>query len=139
MQAELITPDNASVELLMEIYEQAYMDASRYEGNQQLRIREEGVVARVFLSESRERVQLSALYGIRADVIREERLELVNRINENYPLIRAGIDEDGDLWFDYCLILKGGVTRKSLVQVTRYFMMLFPKAVNECDTEGIVE
>ena len=67
------------------------------------------------------------------------RLELVNRINEQYVLIRAGIDDDGDLWFDYCVLLKGGITKKAIVQATRVFLMLVPKAVNECDEDGIVD
>jgi len=38
---------------------------------------------------------LVAYYGIKDDAQRVDRLELVNRINENYVLIRAGIDDDG--------------------------------------------
>jgi hypothetical protein len=93
----------------------------------------------VFLSESKERLQVVAYYGIKEEAQRAERLELVNRINENYVLIRAGIDDDGDLWFDYCVLLKGGVTRKAIVQAVRVFLMLVPKAVNECDEDGIVD
>ena len=63
----------------------------------------------------------------------------MNRINENYVLIRAGIDDDDDLWFDYSIVVKGGLTKKSIVQATRIFMMLVPKAVGECDEDGIIE
>lgn len=138
MANELITPDNASIELIHELFEQAYMDATLDEEKRQIRLREE-VVARVFLSESRERMQIVAYYGIKEQADRIERLELVNRVNENYVLIRAGIDDDGDLWFDYCILLKGGVTRKAIVQAVRVFLMLVPKAVNECDEDGIVD
>ena len=139
MSIELLNPDNTTIELIQEIFEQAYMDATLDEEKRQIRLREEGVIARAYLSESKERLQLYALYGIKEEAQRAERLELANRINENYVLIRAGIDDDGDLWFDYCVLLKGGVTRKAIVQATRIFMMLFPKAVNECDDESIVE
>ncbi len=138
MAADLVTPDSVTIEEIRDVYEQAYLDAVLDEDKRQIRLREE-VLARVFLSESRERLQLVAYYGIKADAPRADRLELVNRINENYVLIRAGIDDDGDLWFDYCVLLKGGVTKKAIVQATRVFLMLVPRAVNECDEDGIVD
>ena len=138
MSVELVTPDNVSIELIRDVYEAAYMEVTLDEEKKQLRIREE-VLARAFLSESKERLQLVAYYGIKDDAQRIDRLELVNRVNENYVLIRAGIDEDGDLWFDYTILLKGGVTKKAIVQATRVFLMLVPRAVNECDEDGIVD
>jgi hypothetical protein len=138
MATELVTPDNVSIELVREIFEQAYMDATLDEEKKQIRLREE-VLARVFLSESKERIQVVAYYGIKEEAQRADRLELVNRINENYVLIRAGIDDDGDLWFDYCVLLKGGATKKAIVQAVRVFLMLVPKAVNECDEDEIVD
>ncbi|MFO0848929.1 MAG: YbjN domain-containing protein [Gemmataceae bacterium] len=138
MAADLVTPDNVSIELIRDVYEQAFLDAVLDDEKKQIRLREE-VLARAFLSESKERLQLMAYYGIKEEAQRLDRLELVNRINENYVLVRAGIDDDGDLWFDYCLLLKGGVTKKAIVQATRVFLMLVPRAVNECDEDGIVD
>jgi hypothetical protein len=138
MATELVTPDNATIEMIRDIYEAAMMDASLDEEKKQIRIKEE-VVAKAFLSESKERLQLVAYYGIKEDAQRIDRLELVNRINENYVFIRAGIDDDGDLWFDYTILLKGGITKKAVVQATRVFLMLVPRAVNECDEDGIVD
>ncbi len=138
MSAELVTPENVSIELIRDIYEAAFMEATLDEEKKQIRIKEE-VLARAFLSESKERLQIVAYYGVKDDAQRIDRLELVNRINEQYVLIRAGIDDDGDLWFDYCVLLKGGITKKAIVQATRVFLMLVPKAVNECDEDGIVD
>ncbi|MGL6073744.1 MAG: YbjN domain-containing protein [Fimbriiglobus sp.] len=138
MSNEIITPDNVTIEEIAKLYDAAYMDATLDEEHGIIRIREE-LMARVHLSESKERLQIIAFYGLKEDAQRIDRLELVNRINENYVLIRAGIDDDGDLWFDYCVLLKGGVTKKAIVQATRVFLMLVPKAVNEYDEDGIVE
>ncbi len=138
MSTDLITPDNVTIETIRDIYDAAFMEATLDEEKKQIRLREE-VLARVFLSESKERLQLVAYYGVKEDAQRIDRLELVNRVNENYVLIRAGIDEDGDLWFDYTVLLKGGVTKKAIVQATRVFLMLVPRAVNECDEDGIVD
>lgn len=138
MSAEMVTPENVTIEMVRDIYEAAFMEATLDEEKKQIRIKEE-VLARAFLSESKERLQIVAYYGVKDDAQRIDRLELVNRINEQYVLIRAGIDDDGDLWFDYCVLLKGGITKKAIVQATRVFLMLVPKAVNECDEDGIVD
>ena len=138
MSAELVTPETVTIEMIRDIYEAAFMEATLDEEKKQIRIKEE-VLARAFLSESKERLQIVAYYGVKEDAQRIDRLELVNRINEQYVLIRAGIDDDGDLWFDYCVLLKGGITKKAIVQATRVFLMLVPKAVNECDEDGIVD
>ena len=138
MSADLLTPDTVTIEAVRDVYEAAYLEVTLDEEKKQIKIREE-VLARAFLSESKERLQLVAYYGIKEDAQRVDRLELVNRINENYVMIRAGIDDDGDLWFDYCVLLKGGVTKKAIVQATRVFLMLVPRAVNECDEESIVD
>jgi Putative bacterial sensory transduction regulator len=138
MSNELITPDNVTIQEIFQIYEAAYMDVKLDEENEIIRVQEE-LLARVHLSESKERLQIIAMYGMKDDAQRIDRLELANRINENYVLIRSGIDDDGDLWFDYCILLKGGITKKSIVQATRIFLMLVPKAVNEYDEDSIVE
>jgi len=138
MATELVTPDNVTAEMLRDLYEAAYMDVALDEESGVIRVREE-LAARAQLSESKERILLFAVYGLKDDTQRIDRLELANRINENYVLIRAGIDDNGDLWFDYCILVKGGLTKKAIVQATRTFLMLVPKAVNECDEDGIVE
>ena len=138
MSTELITPDNVTVESILDIYEAAMMEASLDEDKKLIRIRED-ILARAFLSDSREQLRILAFYGIKEDAQRIDRLELVNRINENYSLIRACIDDDGDLSFDYTILLKGGITKKAIVQATRVFLMLVPRAVNEFDEDGIVD
>ena len=135
---DLISTENASIHLVRQVYEQAMMDVTFDHERQFVRIKED-VVARAHLSEAKDRLQLVAIYGIKDDADRADRLELANRINENYVLVRAGIDDDGDLWFDYCVYLKGGITPRALVQATRAFLSIVPKAVTECDEDGIVE
>jgi hypothetical protein len=138
MSMDLVTPDNVSIEMIQEIYDAAMMEASLDEESQYIRIKEE-VRAQATLSESKERIQLLAFYGIKEDAQRIDRLELANRVNENFAVVRAGINDEGDLSFDYSIILRGGVTRKAIVQATRVFLMLVPRAVNDCDEDGIVD
>jgi hypothetical protein len=136
--SEMVTPENVTIEMIHQIYDAAMMEVTLDEEKRFIRIKED-VVARCTLSESKERIMLVAYYGVKEEAQRIDRLELVNRINDQYVLIRASIDDDGDLQFDYCLVLKGGVSKKHIVQATRVFLMLVPKAVSECDEDGIVD
>ncbi len=138
MPNELVTPENATTDLLMEIFERAFMEVVLDEDGRGIRVNED-VRARVFLNEASDRLQIGALYGIKDDAQRIDRLELANRINDRYAVIRAAIDDDGDLLFDYCILLRGGVTKKAVVQTTRTFMTLVTRAVNECDEDEIVD
>lgn len=134
---DLVTPENATIELLHELFEAAFLETILDEEQRVIRLKED-VVARVQLSDSKERIQIIAFYGIKEEAQRIDRLELVNRINERFILIRAGIDDDGDLWFDHNIFLKGAATRKAIVQTTRAFLNWVPRAVNDCDEDGII-
>ncbi len=136
--SDLVTPENASIELLREIFDDALMEVSIDEEHGFIRLREE-IVAKVSLHESKERIGVIAFYGIKEDAQRIDRLELANRINDQYVMIRACIEDEGDLCFDYTIVIKGGVTRKFVAHAVRQFLKLVPRAVSECDEDGIVE
>lgn len=136
--SELVTPETVSLESLRDLFDAAMMDATLDEDNGSIRLKED-IMCRVSLHESKERIGLIAFYGIKEDAQRIDRLELVNRINDQFLMIRACIEDDGDLCFDYTIVLKGGVTRKQIAHSARNFIKLVPKAVSECDEDGIVE
>jgi hypothetical protein len=137
MSNELITPEAVTLELIREIFEAALMDTTLDEENGFVVIHDE-IVARVKLSESKERLQFIAFYKVREDSPRIDRLELVNRINDQYVLVRAAIGDDDELWIDYALVLKGGTTRKQVAQTTRMFLKVAEMAVKDCDENDIV-
>jgi hypothetical protein len=138
MSVDLVTSENVSLELIHSIYESAMMEVSIDDEKQFVRIKEE-ILARARLPENKERIQLGALYGIKEDAQRVDRLELCNRINDQFVMIRASITEAGDLYFDYDITIKGGVTKKQIAQATRMFLKFVPKAVSECDEDGIID
>jgi len=138
MSVELVTPENLTVDLLSEIYEAALMEVTIDEERSFVRIQDD-ILARARVPESKERIQLGALYGIKEDAQRIDRLELVNRVNDQFVLIRASITEAGDLYFDYDIYIKGGVTRRQIAQATRMFLKLVPKAVADSDEDGIID
>jgi hypothetical protein len=137
MPVELIAPENATLEAVKDIYETALMDVEIDEDNGFVIIDDE-IVARAKLSDSKERLQLIACYRVREDVPRVDRLELVNRINDQYVLVRAAMSDDDELWIDYAIVLKGGASPKQIAHATRMFLKVAEMAVKDCDEDGIV-
>lgn len=137
MSVELVTPENVTLELLRDVYEAALMDATIDEENGFV-ILDDEIVARAKLSDSKERLQLIAFYKVREDADRTDRLELVNRINDQFVLVRAAVGDEDELWIDYGLVLKGGATKKQIAHATRMFLKVAEMAVKDCDDEGIV-
>lgn len=137
MSNELVTPETVTLDVIRDLYEMALMDVTLDEENGFVVIDDE-IVARAKLSDTKERLQLIAFYKVREDSERIDRLELVNRINDQYVLVRAAVGEEDDLWIDYGLVLKGGATRKQIAHATRMFLKVAEMAVKDCDEDGIV-
>ncbi len=137
MPTELVCPDNATLEMVRDIYDSALMDVELDAENGFVVIDDE-IVARAKLSDSKERLQLIACYKVREDAARIDRLELVNRINDQYVIVRAAMSDDDELWVDYAIILKGGTTPKHIAHATRMFLKVAEMAVKDCDEDGIV-
>lgn len=137
MPSELVSPENATLEGVRDIYNSALMDVELDEENGFVVIDDE-IVARAKLSDSKERLQLIACYKVREDAARIDRLELVNRINDQYVIVRAAMSDDDELWVDYAIVLKGGTTPKHIAHATRMFLKVAEMAVKDCDEDGIV-
>jgi hypothetical protein len=133
----VLHPDDITLETIYNLLDDALFEVELDEENQSILLRED-ILARLRLAESNDRLLCICYYKIREDAQRIDRLELVNRINEQYVLIRAGIDDDGDLWFDYCLVLKGGVSRKQVAHAVRMFLKVAELAVKDSDEDNIV-
>jgi hypothetical protein len=137
--SDILTPENITLEIIHDIYEAAMFEEVTIDDEKSfIRIKDD-ILARARLPESKERLQLGALYGIKEDAQRIDRLELVNRINDQFVMIRASITEAGDLYFDYDITLKGGVTKKLIAHATRMFIKFVIKAVADCDEDGIID
>lgn len=137
MPVELVSPDSVTLEQIRDVYDAALLDVELDEENGFVLIDDE-IVARAKLSDSKERLQLIACYRVREDAPRVDRLELVNRINDQYVIVRAAMSEDDELWVDYAIILKGGTTPKQIAHATRMFLKVAEMAVKDCDEDGIV-
>ena len=65
----------------------------------------------------------------------EDRLRFTNRVNSRLVFVRAWVHENGVAAFDAAVPMEGGISEKSLVLATRFFMDQVVLAVQQLDTE----
>jgi hypothetical protein len=68
----------------------------------------------------------------------EERLRFANRVNSRLVLVRAWIHENGVAAFDTAIPVEGGISEKTIVLATRFFMDQVVFAIQQLDTEKTI-
>lgn len=132
-----LMPEGFSLKQLAELYEQAFFTITLFEDAELLKIREE-VVAEAVLLVKPDRLQLRAYYAIDDDTEPSLPLQLVNRINARSAVVRAYQDEESDLVLSHTILLKGGVTKKAILEATRHFLAEVPEVIHQCDVDNII-
>jgi CheY-like chemotaxis protein len=117
LRDELITPENLTKERLKAILESAYMDIA-YDKDGDLKARDACVF---FIFPRADRIHMLALFSFKPESSREQRLEFVNHVNEQYIMVSAFTGQNNLLRFTYDLMVLGGVTPIAFVLVARRF------------------
>lgn len=127
MTEELITPENLSTSLLKEVFDQAFMEAVLdNEGHLK-------VVDRVktHIRPREDRIYVFAVFGFKPGTPMERRLEFVNRVNQEYIIVRATSNDNNLLLFDHDIPVAGGITKKALVLRVKRFCSIPQSAIQE--------
>jgi hypothetical protein len=128
MNDDLVTPENLSKELLRSIYDQAFLETS-LDSEGDLRVHD-GI--RCFVFPRDDRVRLFCMFKFdAANATPEKRLEMVNRVNCEYIMVRAASGANDSLVFDHDIIVKGGVTKAQIVHATKRFLSIPLQAIGE--------
>lgn len=136
MQNDLITSENLSPELIKSVFDAAFMDATL--GEDGMIIVQDDIRVRVRPDiERKDRIRFMSIFGFKENSKPISRLECVNRINNEYIMIRASV-HDELLVFDYDFYIVGGITKKALVMALKRFATIPRGAVAE-HGQGIVE
>jgi hypothetical protein len=126
--SDLITPETVSKEALKAIYDQALMETS-YDKDGDLRVKE-GISCWVF--PKGDRIRLLSMFGFKSNVSQQQRLELVNKINVEYIIVRASVGSTNNvLFFDHDIMITGGVTNMALLHTTKRFLQIPFPAIQE--------
>ena len=128
MADDQITPENVSNELLMSVFEAAFMDAS-YDSDGDIMVKDK-CRCWVFPDKNMRRIRLMVLFGFKSGTRELEKLNCVNQINSDYILVRATVQGE-KLKFSYDVSLEGGINKRAFVMLVKRFCSIPHEAVND--------
>jgi hypothetical protein len=136
MTDELITPENLSKELLKSVLDAALMDTS-YDDEGDIRVKENIGCWILPSTERKDRIKLLALFGFEPGASQLQRLECVNKINNEYIVVKAIVGQKDTLRFEYDILVAGGITKKAFVLAVKRFCSIPRSAAAEHGT-GVI-
>jgi hypothetical protein len=135
MPVDLITPENVSVDLLKNVFA-AYMDTS-FDEDGDLIVKGECQVY-VTIIPDKSSIRLMTIFRISDESSLDARLEAVNKINNDYMIVKAHCSDNNKLIFTYYFMLAGGLTKKALIRGVKLFDSI-PRAAIYDYAEDIVQ
>lgn len=137
MSDNMITAENLSVEMLKEIFEAAFMDATIDEDGDLL-VKE---ACKVFVRPDLERknsIRFFTLFGFNDSASKMDRFECANKINNEYLMVTACATDNCGLIFRYDLAIEGGIPKKGLVLAFKRFASI-PHAAAADHGQGLLD
>ncbi len=135
---ELVTEANVSRDLMKAIYDAAKVPAS-VDGGGNLIVTLPQV--KLFVLPGKDSVRLLVTYDFAPRASWQERLDLANRINDGYLMARASLPEarPGTLAVDYYVMLGAGISRATMVALTKRFGEVVVEAIGTEDTDRLIK
>ncbi len=128
MSTDLITPENVSTELLRDVCS-AYMDTCLDEDGYLLV--KGDCQTYVTITPDKSSIRLTTIFRVNEESSMDARLEAVNRINNDYIIVKAHCSDDNRLIFSYYFMLAGGLTRNALIRGAKLFDSIPRAAIND--------
>ena len=135
---ELVTEANVSRDLMKAIYDAAKVPAS-VDGGGNLIVTLPQV--KLFVLPGKDSVRLLVTYDFAPRAAWQEKLDLANRINDGYIMARASLPEarPGTLAVDYYVMLGTGISRATMVAITKRFGEVVVEAIGTEDTDRLIK
>lgn len=134
--AEVLLPEDIALEPLQALYNRAGL-RTEVDADGDLAVTC-GVTCYAIPTEQRDRILLLAFVGTKDDVGRDEKMEFVNRVNNQVSAVRARVSRKEAVVFDYHIPIEGGITGKAIVEATQFFLQATAYAASQCDDADIV-
>ena len=135
MSDEFIYPEGITVESLKQVFEENFMEVA-VDTDGDLIVKDD---YRCYLRPDADGrlVCVYAIFGANPDAPQPDKLDYVNRVNDQVKLIRASVSDNGKFYIEYRISVEGGVARRSIVLAVRRFLHCLSTAFSE-DTGNVV-
>lgn len=96
---------------------------------------------RVNVVPAKDVVRLLVSFSFAPRAAMQERLDLANRINDGFIMVRAAVpaDREGELSVDHYIVLGPGLSRAAIAATTRRFADVVVEAVGALDTDNLLK
>lgn len=128
MSVDLITPENVSADMLKDIFA-AYMDAT-FDEDGDLIVKGDCQVY-VTVIPDKSSIRLMTIFRLKEESSLDAKLEAVNKINNDYMIVKAHCSENNKLVFTYYFLLAGGLTKKTIIRGMKLFDSIPRAAIYE--------
>lgn len=129
MNADIVTPQDLSKDLLFKVFDDAYMDPVwDKDGDVQIRDRYSAYILPA--ADGRE-IMFLTVYGCSPGVEPEQKYQYVNSVNAEVKLIRAYVRKTGAIAFDFYICVEGGVTKAAIVRAAKRFFNCLDSALRQ--------
>lgn len=130
---EIVHKDNVSLDLLMELFREAYIEVDKKLNDNAFTVTDHGMKFLVAVDAERKRfIQFAAAFR-HEDLTQVQEMQYANTVNSRLIFIRVA-ERDG-LLYDHFQWIEGGVTRKNVVLTFKQFVsalasarVLYPQA-----------
>jgi hypothetical protein len=137
--AGLIPTEELTKEKVLEIFRNAYMDAS-IDADGDLLVTVDGIVIAPVVDTARRLLMVKSIFTLRPGTTRTQVLDLSNRINDELIFVRACCPAalpELVLWVDHFIDTNAGVTGGEIVDEVRRFRLVI-SSIPERDADGIL-
>ncbi|MCC6718870.1 MAG: YbjN domain-containing protein [Acetobacteraceae bacterium] len=136
--ADMVTEATLSRDALRAAYTAAKLPNALDQGGN-LTVRAGDVT--LYVLPAKDSIRLLVSYAFVPRAALPERLDLANRINDGYIAVRATIaaDKPGEITIDHYILLGAGISRATILAVTRRFADIMREAITATDTERLLK
>ncbi len=135
MPDELIQPASVNKDMLLQLFQDAYMDAS-LDDDGDIKVKEDYAMY-VYPADDGRTVRLVIYFRAAEGAAPEAKLAYVNRVNDTVLMVRATLLEHGSYAFDYYISVQGGITKQAIVFAAKRFLTTVRSALDR-DTDNVV-
>lgn len=135
MADDVVHPKDISRDFLYELFNAAFMNVS-IDSDGDVRV-DDTYGCWLFPHSEGRYIRLMSQFRPNPDALTADRLNFVNRVNDEIKLVRAYLRENGGFGFDYYLMVDGGTTKRNIVNTTRLFLSIL-EDVAQFDTDNVM-
>lgn len=131
----MITPDKVSSEMLNGVLS-AYMDTT-FDEDGDLMVKGDCQIY-VTIAPDKSSIRLMTIFRLNEESSLDARLAAVNKINNDYMIVKAHCTDNNKLIFTYYFMLAGGLSKNALVRGVKLFDSIPRAAIHEHASEIVI-